>query len=192
MVLLLSLSGCQNQQDNQSSPLKQQDPVQNISYSGGPNTTQKSSNQDLENGGFGYVHYQRDPDSNPRNIADKVPKIDPQELSDVITRLELTMPDVYDVATLTTDRHILIGYKTKSHDRNKVASQVKQTAYSVTPRYYDIYISDKSTAINEISQYQHLSVQTPRVHDWLQSLIKEMKKSPQGNLKNNNNMNKEM
>lgn len=177
---LMLVSGCQAPFTDRLGAQQGQDPVTDISYKGPSHKIQKSSPNALHNGQFGYVHYKRDPDAKQSVQHHDIPKIDPAELADIITRLSLSLPDIHDVGTLVTDHDVLIGYKTSHKNRLQSAQQVKMSAQAVVPSYYHIYISDAPTAIDDIARYRNLSVHTPRVQKSIDFMIEEMEQSPQG------------
>ena len=179
-AVLFLMSGCQAPFTDRLGEQQGQDPVTDISYKGPSHTTQKSSPNALHNGQFGYVHYKRDPDAKQSVQHHDIPKIDPTELADIITRLTLSLPDIHDVGTLVTDHDILIGYRTSHKDRKQSAAQVKMSAQAIVPSFYHIFISDAPTAIDDIARYRNLSVHTPRVQKSIDFMIEQMKQSPQG------------
>ena len=181
---LFTFTGCagidtQNNRDDKGLS-RMQDPVQDITYNGPSKNIQTHSEDDVNRGEFGHTHYSRKPGKDYALDAAHLPKTDYQALSDIITRLELTLPDIYDVGTLVTDQYVLIAYKTSSSNRELAAQQVKRTALSVVPNYYKVYISDEPFAQTDIANFKDLDVSTPRVHQWIVNLISQMKKSPQG------------
>jgi hypothetical protein len=181
MVFVTAGCGVDTHNNHQSQGLsRMQDPTQDVTYKGPSKKIKQQSNSDIVQGTFGHTHYTRKPGRENVLDARHIPKTDYQALSDIVTRLELTLPDVYDVGTLVTDEYILIAYKTTNHNRNEAAEQVKRTALSVVPNYYKVYISDQPFAQTEIANYKDLGVTTARVHQWLPHLIKRMKEAPQG------------
>lgn len=192
LIFALTITSCKAPFSDDNAHQKSQQPITDITYTGPPDKTQKHSKSNLDNGAFGYIHYQRKAGTNNALTHDHIPKIDNKELADVITRLELSLPNIYDVGTLATDEYILIGYQTDLNDKKLAASQVKSTAIATVPNYYKVYISDASDAIERISRFKDLSVQTPSVHLSIENMVKEMKKSPQGNITKNNVKNQGM
>ena len=184
VAILLFLSGCagldhkENQDDQGLS--RMQDPVRDVTYNGPPKNIQNNSPSENARGEFGHTHYSRKPGRDHALDVQHIPKTDYQALSDIITRVELSLPDIYDVGTLVTDQYVLIAYKTTNDNRVEAAEQVKRTALSVVPNYYKVYVSDERFAQTDIANFKNLDVSTPRVHQWLENLIKQMKQSPQG------------
>lgn len=129
---------------------------------------------------FGFVRHQRETalprgGSNP-NIA----AYDPELLADAISKLSILIPDVDDVATLVTDRQVLVAYQTTSKNRFQTADQVKKTAMTVVPRFFHVYVSDEPGMISSIERFGNLTTTTEGVHDVLEHTIAEMLLSPQG------------
>lgn len=129
---------------------------------------------------FGFVRHQRETalpqgGSNP-NIAG----YDPELLADTISKLSILIPDVDDVATLITDKQVLIAYQTTSENRFQTADQVKKTAMNVVPRFFHVYVSDDPKMISSIARFGSLTSTSEGVHDVLEHTIEEMLLSPQG------------
>jgi hypothetical protein len=188
-ALCLSLSGCGLSPTNNhhSSGLnRMQDPTTDVTYRGPAKPIQTHAPDKVEKGAFGYVHYTRKPGATNALDAKHIPKVDYQALADLTTRLELTLPTIYDVGTLVTDQYVLIGYKTDNSNRQEAAQQVKATALAVVPNYYKVYISDEPNISKEIARFKNFSSSAPDVHRWLPSMISQMKKSPQGTSVNHN------
>lgn len=182
-LLVLTLSGCgidTHNNHNSKGLERMQDPTEDVTYTGPSKNIKQQSDFDAARGSFGHTHYTRKPGAAYTLDARHLPKTDYQALSDIVTRLELTLPDIYDVGTLVTDQYILIGYKTTNDNRNEAAEQVKRTALSVVPNYYKVYISDQPFAQTDIANYKNLTVKTPQVHQTIEHLINRMKESPQG------------
>ena len=97
-----------------------------------------------------------------------------------ISELAALNPGVNEVATLVTDQHVLMAYDTTSDNREEVATQVKKTALSLVPAYFDIYVSDNPGMIQEIEKFQGLSPLEPDYVTALDQTIDEMKTYPQG------------
>lgn len=183
LMTVLALSGCglDTRNNHHSSGLNRMpDPTQDVTYKGPSKNIQKNSESDARIGAFGFMHYSRKPGREYALSVDHLPKTDYQALADIITRLELSLPDIYDVGTLVTDQYVLIAYKTSNNNRQEAAQQVKRTALSVVPNYYKVYISDLPFAQQDIANYKDLSANTPRVHQWLEHVINRMKEAPQG------------
>ncbi|MGO4888920.1 YhcN/YlaJ family sporulation lipoprotein [Anaerobacillus sp. MEB173] len=142
---------------------------------------------------FGYVRYQ----SGTTALAERSNETmiyDRELIADEISRLALNVPGVYDVATLVTDSEVLVAYLANTKDRADTADQVKQTAFSLVPRFYNVHVSDKQGMIQSIERYSGLSNSNDHtIKGDLDETIKEMKKSPQGrNLGDRDNESRQM
>lgn len=155
--------------------------TQNLSTGSEPGNRQNAQTKnDTSNGRFGYVRHQRAPGANKEARDGGVAHQDLEQLADRIGRLSVRLPNVTDTSTLVTNRDVLIGYKTDSDNRKLTANQVKNTAISIVPRYFHVYVTDDSHIIPDIQRFQNLSP-THDIDNMLDDTIKEMKRSsPQG------------
>ncbi|UCZ52551.1 YhcN/YlaJ family sporulation lipoprotein [Bacillus shivajii] len=102
-------------------------------------------------------------------------------LADSISKMATTIQSVEDCAVLVTDQYVLMTYETNgTDDRQLVADQVKKTAMSLVPSYYDIYVSDDPEMGAEIERFEGLSAKEPQYLDSLEETIEQMKRYPQG------------
>lgn len=104
-------------------------------------------------------------------------------LAESISEIAANLRHVEDVGVLVTDQHVLVAFEHSAKDRYKMADQMRKTAQSVVPSYYDIYVSDDPTMIDDIERFKG---QSPRDDDNMKALkqtIERMKSSPQGDLK---------
>ncbi|MFE4705265.1 YhcN/YlaJ family sporulation lipoprotein [Peribacillus simplex] len=116
-----------------------------------------------------------------RNISYKAASIDREQLSDVISKLSVQIPNVNDAATLVTDEEVLVVYDTNAKDRTETADQVKRTAMSVVPRYYHVYVSDDyQTLAQDVENFSTLKSGSKGIDYTIEQTIKSMLKSPQG------------
>lgn len=139
-----------------------------------------------QNSRLGYVRYTKD---QLNNNAEKnhTAKIDRNEMANMITRIILRNGGFHEVATLVTDKEVLIAYqKDDELDREMAADIAKRSAMSATPRFYDIYVSDNETLINDIHSLHNSSTQNDDYANTIDQIINEMKKSPQGENETNN------
>ncbi len=102
-------------------------------------------------------------------------------LAESISKMATTNDSVDDCAVLVTDQHVLMTYeKSGDESREEVAEQMKQTALSLVPAYYDIYVSDDPNMAEEIERFQGLSPKEQHYQDSLEQTIERMKTYPQG------------
>lgn len=164
----------------------------NTSYENNQNDN-NSMGTDRRYGDFGYVRHEYKGENRKPLAANKIPKMDRQKLADMITDMAVRLPNIKDMAVLVTDEEVLMAYETTSKNRMAVADNVKKTAFSVVPRYYHVYVSDKKGMIGKLGQYQSLNYNTDNVEGIVDRLIAQMKKSPQGyNVSQGENQNGEM
>ncbi|WP_285768251.1 YhcN/YlaJ family sporulation lipoprotein [Peribacillus sp. SI8-4] len=136
-------------------------------------------NHDNKSDDFGFTRTNKTT-IDGRNVSNKTASIDREQLSDVISKLSVQIPNVNDVSTLVTDEEVLIVYDTDTKDRTDTADQVKRTAMSVVPRYYHVYVSDDPTLAQNVENFATLKSGSKGIDYTIEQTIKSMLKSPQG------------
>lgn len=139
----------------------------------------KNGKDDMDNN-FGYVRHQKSPVAGYEKLSTQTPEINREQIANIISSLSVQLSNVNDVATLVTDDEVLVGYATDSKNRFETADQVKKTAISVVPRYFHIYVTDNPNLIKQIESYSQMDTNALRADRSLDTIIKEMLKSPQG------------
>jgi hypothetical protein len=129
---------------------------------------------------YGYVRHQKIPVLNDQNVNNQYTALNREQLASIISRYSTSIPNVHDVATLVTDQEVLIAYRTDTKDRNLTADQVKKTAMSIVPRYYHVYVSDNPQSIRDVEALSHMASTNKNARSSINSVIAQMKKSPQG------------
>lgn len=129
---------------------------------------------------LGFVHYTKDQlDNDTEN--NHAATIDRHKIADMISRIILRNDGFDEVATLVTDQEVLIAYgKNDDLDKELAADVAKKTAHSVVPSFFEVYVSDNTGLIPNIQSLHNSSTQQGDYHNTVDSIIKEMKKSPQG------------
>jgi ribosomal protein S17E len=130
---------------------------------------------------YGFVRHQKSPIQGDRGGTEHYSAIDREQVANIISQLSTDIPNVNDVATLVTDQEVLVSYSTNSKDRNQTADQVKRTAMSVVPRYYHVYVSDNTNLMRDVENLANLDSTSKNARNLVNGLVKQMKKSPQGN-----------
>ncbi|MCM3691611.1 YhcN/YlaJ family sporulation lipoprotein [Neobacillus niacini] len=130
---------------------------------------------------YGFVRHQKSPIQGDRGGTQHYSAIDREQVANIISQLSTDIPNVNDVATLVTDQEVLVSYSTDSKDRNHTADQVKRTAMSVVPRYYHVYVSDNKNLMRDVENLANLDSTSRNARNLVNGLVKQMKKSPQGN-----------
>ncbi|TFJ91615.1 YhcN/YlaJ family sporulation lipoprotein [Lentibacillus salicampi] len=180
LVLLMGivLAGCGNdnaadderpQADERDQMVKELDPEQE--------TTPSNPSGDSK---LGYVHYTKEQINNETEAEHSV-NIDRTSLANMITRLTLRNDGFRETATLVTDENALIAYDKEDDMEQKRAAEIaRKTAVSVLPGYFDVYVSDNETLMQDIQSLHNSNVQDHDHDNTINQIIKEMKKSPQG------------
>ncbi|WLR41307.1 YhcN/YlaJ family sporulation lipoprotein [Bacillus carboniphilus] len=174
LFLMISLMGCQNEEEsfyNESNITK----VKSPQHYNEENTTSNS---------YGFVRHQKKDSTN----QNKTPNINREQIADVISSLSVQLPNVEDAATLVTDAKVLIVYEASEGDRFEVADQVRKTAMSVVPSYYEIFVSDDPSLMDDLQTYSNVTSDMNNTKGKLENLINKMLLSPQGKLANDEEM----
>ncbi|MFC0559482.1 YhcN/YlaJ family sporulation lipoprotein [Halalkalibacter alkalisediminis] len=129
---------------------------------------------------YGYQRYDREHVNN-NGRQNVIPAVDRSLLADSVTRLVLTNDVVSEAGALVTDKYVLVAYDAQADNRESVADQVKRSALSIVPRYYEVYISDNPDHFDEIERFQHMTTGSADMEGALTQTINEMTQaSPQG------------
>ncbi len=141
---------------------------------------------------FGYVRQQKSPIQGETVSYKNMYTIDRERTADAISKLSVGLPTVNDCSVLVTDEEVLIAYDTDAKtkkDRQEAADQVKKTAMSVVPRWYNIYVTDDVGLRRDIENIAPMGANVDGAQDTINRTIKLMtKSSPQGQV--NDGMNK--
>lgn len=172
LLALLFVAGCgetNNANDKQEQIADQLDPTNDLPI-----------NNDEFNNKLGYVHYTDDEiDINSENNHSV--KLDHNHMADMISRMIMRSDGFKEVATLVTDQHVLISYNKKDEIDDDTATEIaNNTARSVTPTFYDIYVSDNPALIQDIQHLHNTGSKSNNYENKLNRIISEMKRSPQG------------
>jgi len=130
----------------------------------------------------GYVRKLKSPNNDRDN---HIAYLNRNEMADMISTLAVNLPDIDEAATLVTSEEVLVGYKTHANDRELAADQVRRTAQSVAPSFYEVYVSDEEGIIDDIRRFQNISTNSDQTDGLLRDTIQRMKQSPQGKNKKN-------
>ncbi|MUV39176.1 putative lipoprotein YutC [Lentibacillus sp. JNUCC-1] len=174
---LLFMSACAN--DNNNAIDDGNDTLNNL------HPDEELSNQDHTSDNekdyrLGYVRFKKEQlDQNAED--DRMITVDRKKMADIITRTILRNKGFDEVATLVTSDTVLIAYdKADDREAQQAADIAKQTAVAVMPSFYKVYVSDNKILINDIHSLHNSSVANPDYKNTIESIITEMKKSPQG------------
>ncbi|WP_059105870.1 YhcN/YlaJ family sporulation lipoprotein [Shouchella shacheensis] len=176
LSVLLLLAGC-GQDGNTSS--------QSITQTNHPRQTARGTAYDTDhmNDSFGFARYDRSEveEDNEHGLA---MAFDRDMLADGISRLVLTNEEIEQAATLITDKYALVVYSADHEEKSEelAADQVKRTALSALPSYYQVYVADDHEMVDDIERYQTLSSNNNDYANMIEETIEEMKQHPQGNV----------
>ncbi|GAA0588778.1 hypothetical protein GCM10009001_00840 [Virgibacillus siamensis] len=128
---------------------------------------------------LGYVRYTKDQLKNDAEQNHSI-NIDRTKMANMITRIILRNDGFEEVATLVTDQEVLIAYeKNDALNAEDAADIAKKTAVSAVPGYFHVYVSGNATLMQDIQSLHNSSIQDNSYENTIDSIIREMKKSPQ-------------
>ena len=129
---------------------------------------------------LGFVHYTKDQIDNDTE-DNHVATVDRHKMADMISRIILRSDGFDEVATLVTDREVLIAYGKSDDISDELAADIaKKTALSTMPSFFDVYVTGNTGLVPDIQSLHNSNTQQGDYHNTVESIIKEMKKSPQG------------
>lgn len=131
---------------------------------------------------LGYVNYtkeQFDAESKEEHMV----TMDRNKMADTIARIILQNNAFEEVATLVTDKEVLIAYDKNDHLSDDEALDFAQkSAMSVMPRFFEIYVTDNPSLIPDIQSLHNTTTLDRSHNNTLQQIISEMEKqTPQEN-----------
>ncbi|GAA0500040.1 hypothetical protein GCM10008986_29120 [Salinibacillus aidingensis] len=140
-IFILFMSGCTMQEGADNGTLKGKT----------PDNMNTRTTEEKQNSQYGYVRY-NEKQLNTEREQNFEPEIDREQMADMITKTLLQMPTVEEAATLITDSHTFIAYtpSEESEDTGHTTEQVKKTAMSFLPQWYNIYISTESHTFDDL------------------------------------------
>lgn len=140
-------------------------------------------NEDGSDGQVGYVRFNQTQMERDDEEHHEI-KVNREEMADMISRMILRYDNFDDVATVVTDNEVLVAYsKADDTDRETAADMVQKTAYSLVPSFYHVYVSDNPASFGDIQSLSTSTVYDENYNENIDSIIKKMKKAPQGKVK---------
>lgn len=172
IICVLILTGCQmdRPKTDEDKIAEELDPTRNKQEQHDPEWDKR----------LGYVNYTSDQFEDD-SIDNHNVTFDRNELADTIARIILNQEGIEEIATLVTDKEVLIAYhKDEDLDEKKAASMVKKSAMSILPRFFDVYVTDNTALIPDIRSLHNSTTKDGNLDNTIEHIITEMKKSPQG------------
>lgn len=168
IMLLLVIVGC-NTVDQNDVSIDQLDPQFN-------NRANDVDNDDR----LGFVRHSKEGYDNQFD-NERIITMDRTKMADMITRVILQNDGFEEVATLVTDKEVLIAYKQNESIQVPIAADIaKKIATSVMPGYFDVYVSNNQSLMEDIHSLHNSTTQNKNYNNTIDKIIKEMKNSPQG------------
>lgn len=169
ILLFLFMIGCA-QTDNDAANEQQLDPLD-------PAAERGSHEMNNQLNKLGYVRYKKD-ELNENNEQAHEVNINRDEIANMITRIILRNDDFNEVATLVTDEHVLIAYDVdENHSDEHTLDIAKQTAESIVPSYFEVYVSDDDVLMEDIHSLRNSSTDHKNDDNTLNAIIDQMKET---------------
>lgn len=125
---------------------------------------------------LGYVNYTKDQFDAESN-RDQIITMDRNEMADAIARIILRNDGFDEIATLVTDKEVLIAYDKNNQLTDEEAQDLaKKSAMSVMPRFFDVHVTDNVSLIPDIQSLHNSTTQESSYKNTLEQIISEMKK----------------
>ncbi|MCG7319492.1 YhcN/YlaJ family sporulation lipoprotein [Brevibacillus laterosporus] len=117
----------------------------NTSYGQNANTT-------------GYAVVQR----NQLRGYEKTPRvyIDRDALAQAVGQVVCSVPGIDNATVLVTDEEIFVGVKTSDKDDHSATVKARNSALSISPRYYKVYLTNDQNMTKELSHVANSSAKT--------------------------------
>lgn len=168
VMLFLIIAGC-NTMDQDDTSINQLDPQ-----------FENRSNNEESDDRLGFVRHSKDGYDNQFD-NERIITMDRTKMADTITRVILQNDGFEEVATLITDKDVLIAYEQNEDIQAPIAADIaKKTATSVMPGYFDVYVSNNKSLMEEIHSLHNSTTKNKNYNNTIEEIISEMQKSPQG------------
>lgn len=178
LLSALIIAGCQETKEEDAKNLMDDDTLNGNAMDG--------YNEKPKDGQVGYVRFNKD-QLNQDTEEHREIKVNREQIADMISRMILRYKNFEDVATVVTDNEVLVAYKKPDDmDPKNAADMVQKTAYSLVPSFYHVYVSDNPASFGDIQSLSNSTVYDEGYNDTIDSIIKKMKKSPQGKVDETN------
>lgn len=166
LAIIISISGCSqinNSANDKQNMIKQMDPAKN----------EENENRGVSDK-LGFVRYTKE-EVNNEAANNYVFTINKELKAHAITNMILRSEGFEEVATLVTDQDVLIAYEINGDIEADLAADIaKQSAITVMPRYFDIYVSDHDVLIKDIHSLHNSSTENKNYQQTIDKIIKEM------------------
>ncbi|QKY69810.1 YhcN/YlaJ family sporulation lipoprotein [Lentibacillus sp. CBA3610] len=175
-VILAGCGGTDNAADDERQQAEERDQIVEELDPEQETTPSNPSGDDK----LGYVRYTKEQIDNEGENEHSV-TIDRTSLANMITRIILRNDGFAEAATLVADDKTLIAYdKEDELDSDQAADIANKTAVSILPGYFDVYVSDDETLIQDIQSLHNSNIQDNEYDNTIDQIIDRMQQSPQG------------
>lgn len=124
---------------------------------------------------LGFVRYTKDDFNTEAEQDDYV--LNKEQMANSITKSMLQNGGFEEVATLVTGKEVLIAYQTNdSIDDNRAEEIAKKSAMSITPRYFNIHVSNNANLMQDIQSLHNSRTTNHNYQNTVDNIINEMEK----------------
>ena len=166
LISILLLFGCQqNQNANEKLDILN------------PNNMEQSIDEDRR-AQVGYVRYTKEDVMVQHD--DKQLSIDREQAADVITKALLQTKEYNEVATLVTDRNVIIAYDLATDSDSLVAEDIaRKTVRSVLPSFYSVYTTSTPSHLDIIESLHNQTTNDKEHLEVIERIIDMIKEENQ-------------
>ncbi len=137
-------------------------------------------NQSLNNDEpFGFVRQVKSPLEGETMDNQDIKGMNREQLAYTISKLTVALNHVVDSSVVVTDREVLIAYQTddeegKQVSKEEIADQVKKTAQSVVPRWFNVYVTDDPTLRQNVENIASMNLRMAEKNKTIADTVKLM------------------
>lgn len=125
---------------------------------------------------LGFVHHKRDEVDDDLE-RDRTLSFDREEMANIITRIILKNESFDEVATLVTDKEVLIAFASNDSIEAERAEEIAEgVAASVLPRFFNIYASSNESLIHDIHSLHNSRTTRKNYDNTIRNIIEFMGK----------------
>lgn len=133
---------------------------------------------------FGFVRQVKSPIEDETMDEQEIQGMNREQTADTISKLTIALNHVVDSSVVVTDREVLIAYNLddmyQNNTRKEIADQVKKTAESVVPRWFNVYVTDDPTLRQNVENIASMNLRMGDKNKTVQDTVKLMlERTPQ-------------
>lgn len=125
---------------------------------------------------LGFVHHRKD-DINDELENNRILSFNREEMANIITRIILKNEGFDEVATLVTDKEVLIAFASNENIEKEKAEEIaEKVAASILPRFFKIYASANESLIHDIHSLHNSRTTRKDYDNTIKNIIEFMEK----------------